>query len=114
MNAAPELIEFSADHGKTWLAPAWPRFLDSCYSDELVADAAHRVNTLLAWRDAAKLKALADEELSFELELGSNPKPAQEYRPELRSQFPGGADLSKREVRDTDRCLLEGGEQEVA
>jgi hypothetical protein len=44
--AAPELIEYSADNGKTWLVPDWPRFLDACNSDELVADAAHRVLAL--------------------------------------------------------------------
>jgi len=40
---APELIEFSPDNGKTWSFPDWPRSLDACDSDELVADTAHRV-----------------------------------------------------------------------
>ena len=41
--AAPELIEFSPDKGKTWSFPDWPRSLDACDSDQLVADTTHRV-----------------------------------------------------------------------
>jgi hypothetical protein len=64
-----------------------------------VLDLAVKAKGRLAFRAAEKLKVLADEGLSFELELGSSPKPAPSYRSTMRTQFPGGATLSKRELR---------------
>ena len=57
--AAPELIEFSPDNGKTWSAPEWPRSLDACNSDELVADAAHRV-LVVSGREEFHIKVSID------------------------------------------------------
>jgi hypothetical protein len=57
------------------------------------------VGNLVGRRSSDKLKVLADEGLSFELELGSSSAPAPEFRPEMRWQLPGGAGLSKRELR---------------
>jgi hypothetical protein len=57
------------------------------------------VTNLLARRSGDKLKVLADEALSFELELGSSPSPAPEFRSEMRGQLPGADGLDKRELR---------------
>jgi hypothetical protein len=64
-----------------------------------ILDLAVKAKGALAFRAAAQLKVLADEGLSFELELGSSPKPAPSYRSTMRTQLPGGATLSKRELR---------------
>jgi outer membrane protein OmpA-like peptidoglycan-associated protein len=64
----------------------------------LLTDVAVKVKSELAFRAAEKLRVLADEGLSFELELGSA-KPAPSYRSDMRKQFTGGAALTKRELR---------------
>lgn len=64
-----------------------------------VSDLAVKAKSLLAFRVGEKLKVLAGEGLSFELELGSSPRPAPAYRSDLRSSLPGGDKLDKREVR---------------
>jgi hypothetical protein len=64
-----------------------------------ILDLAIKAKSLLAFRAAEKLKVLADEGLSFELELGSSSRPAPSYRSTMRTQLPGGATLSKRELR---------------
>ena len=63
------------------------------------SELAAKARSLLAFRAASPLKILADEGLSFELDLGSSPRPAPEFRSQMRSQLPGGSDLSKRELR---------------
>jgi hypothetical protein len=63
-----------------------------------VLDLAVKTKSELAFRVAEKLKVLADEGLSFELELGSSAKPAPSFRSTMRT-LPGGATLSKRELR---------------
>ncbi len=63
--------------------------------NELVA----KVSGLLGRRAQAPLKVLAGEAVSFELELGSSPRPAPEFRAQLRQQFAGGASLGKSELR---------------
>lgn len=55
----PELIEFSADKGKTWSAPDWPRSLDACDSDELVTDGADRI-LAVSGRDEFHIRASSD------------------------------------------------------
>jgi hypothetical protein len=62
-------------------------------------DLAIKAKSLLAFRSAAPLKVLANEGLSFELELGSSPRPAPEFRSHLRAQFPNDPNLSQRELR---------------
>ena len=64
-----------------------------------VIDLTVKAKSALAFRAKEPLKVLADEGLSFELELGSSPKPAPNYHPSLRGQLPGGATLNKRELR---------------
>jgi outer membrane protein OmpA-like peptidoglycan-associated protein len=58
-----------------------------------------KAKNLLAFRAREPLKVLADEGVSFELELGAVPRPAPEFRSELRQQIAGGESLSKRELR---------------
>jgi hypothetical protein len=65
----------------------------------VVSELAVEAKSLFAFRSAAKLKILADEGVSFELESGSSPRPAPEFRSSMRAQLPGGAGLDKRELR---------------
>ncbi len=65
----------------------------------VLSDLAVKAKSLFAFRSAAKLKILADEGVSFELESGSSPRPAPEFRSSMRGQLPGGAGLDKRELR---------------
>lgn len=64
-----------------------------------VIDLATKAKGELGLKVAEPLKVLADEGLSFELELGSSPKPARSYRSSLRQEFAGGQALTKRELR---------------
>lgn len=64
-----------------------------------ISNLAIKTKSALAFRVAEQLKVLADEGLSFELELGSSPKPAPSFRSTMRAQFSGGATFSKRELR---------------
>jgi hypothetical protein len=72
-----------------------------------------KTKSALAFRAAEKIRVLADEGLSFELELGSA-KPAPTFRSVMRTQFTGGSTLSKRELRvlswfrDNKDLILEG------
>jgi hypothetical protein len=63
-----------------------------------ILDLAVKTKSLLAFRAVEKLRVLADEGLSFELEFGS-PKPAPSFHSNMRAQLPGGATLGKRELR---------------
>jgi hypothetical protein len=78
-----------------------------------LADLSVKVKSLLSFRAAEPLRVLADEGLSFELELGS-PKPAPVYRSGMRAQFTGGNALTKRELRvlawlrDNKDLIIEG------
>ena len=64
-----------------------------------VSTLAAKVSNILGRRAQAPLKVLAGEAVSFELEQGSSPRPAPEFRSKLRQQFKGGATLGKQELR---------------
>jgi hypothetical protein len=100
--------KFGLFHTADWLKKAATSYaearrlrdrLSSVPSGSAVLDLAIKTKGALAFRVAEMLKVLADEGLSFELELGSSPKPAPSFRSTMRTQLPGGATLSKRELR---------------